>query len=148
MNVTGFKFSPPKNKLHKKYKVMKITGFLVQCCNRILNEDEVYGIITNPNMFNVLESLKTVPANNSQVHFCNECYQQQVIKQADLIVYKKNNVEGWTNKVKELAYLFKKSCMENKGKRILTDYSIKNEEITAIPIEKTFKKLGRDNKKG
>lgn len=146
MKVIGYHFKPPKNRLHKKYKAMKITGYLVQCCNKILNEDEVYGIISESNMFYIWDSLKTVPPANSQVHFCNECYQQQVIKQADLLIYKAKNFEAWTNKTRELAYLFKKSCMENKGKRILTDYSLNNEEKPPIPVKKHANKLGRSNK--
>lgn len=152
MKIVGYHFKPPKHPLHKKYKAMKITGYLTQCCNRILNEDEIYGIIGVQNMFRVFDSLKTVPPDNSQIHFCNECYQNQVIKQADLLVYKKNNVDGWTKKVEELAYLFKKSCMENKGKRIITpdlpniDPNLpENEKNMPSVRKKPVSKLGKSN---
>jgi hypothetical protein len=152
MKVTGFKFSPPKNKLHKKYKVMKITGYLTQCCNQIRNESEVYGILSVPNMFSKFDSLKTVPPEQSTKHFCNECYQLQVIKQADILVNKKYNFEAWTNKTKELAFIFKQSCMNNKVTKIVNEeQGLMNNELQPDnqekqPKTKKFRDFGRNNK--
>ena len=145
MKVVGYKFSPPKNKLHKKYKAMKITGYLTQCCNKIKNEDEVFGIISQPNMFSKFDSLKTVPPDNAKVHFCNECYQEQVIKHADILVNKKYNFEAWTNKTKELAFIFKNGCMNNTTKKIV-DKEIQPDNQEFQPISRKSRNLGRNNK--
>lgn len=118
MKVKGFHFKPPKNSLHKKYKVMKITGYLTQCCGKIKNEDEVHGIISKPNMFNEISSLKHTKPEESQVHYCTECYTVRVTDVADNMHNKHKFFDRWKNAMEEYRYLFFLSCMNNKTNRI------------------------------
>jgi pyruvate formate-lyase activating enzyme-like uncharacterized protein len=60
-------------------------------------------------MFDTYKSFTTVIPEKSTVHFCTECYNDRVIVPAQNMYSRKNNEKKYQEKIRELAYAFKKS---------------------------------------
>jgi hypothetical protein len=88
---------------------MKVTAYIVQCCGKLKHDNEVYGVIYKPDMYDTYNSLLTVDAEKSQIHYCVDCYHSRVIDYVPTVVRRKNNEDKYQEKLKEMAYVFKKS---------------------------------------
>lgn len=88
---------------------MKVEAYLCSYCNTIkAAEFEVVGAIT-PTL-DMFDRLNSYPAcndlDNSNIHFCMECYRQNVLIKAENCSNRKKDEEGYKIMLKEHRYLF------------------------------------------
>lgn len=88
---------------------MKVIAYITNCCNKLKPEDEVFGVKSSPNIFDIELSISTVSPEKSNIHYCIECYNVRVIDCCKRTIHRKNNEEAYQEKLKELTYVFKKS---------------------------------------
>lgn len=88
---------------------MKVIAYETNCCCSLKKEDDVYGVLFIPDLFDTYNSFKTVNPDKATVHYCVQCYSERVTDLAGRHVRRKNNEAEYQNKLKEFAYIFKKS---------------------------------------
>lgn len=92
---------------------MKVDAYLVECCGKIKTKQNVIGVSMQQGMFeNIDESYKTIMnPEKADVHYCLECYSNLVIDAANRFVDRKKDEAAYQEKVKELSYSLRKSCV-------------------------------------
>lgn len=88
---------------------MKVQAYLTSCCNQLKDEDNVYGVIQTPDLFDIYKSYTTVKPAKSNIHYCVDCYNTMVVEATQKLVRRKNNEENYQEKLREMSYVFKKS---------------------------------------
>ena len=102
---------------------MKIEAYKCDFCKKIYEGEEINGLSTQVDMFDVVKSFPvSVHPEKCLIHFCLECYRVNVLNPATLIDRKKHETD-YKLRLEQLTYIFKKQVIDsarldkkNKGK--------------------------------
>lgn len=92
---------------------MIIKGYKAECCGRIFDKHGVFGVSAEKDMFDLYSSFKTIHIDKATVHYCVECYSEKVVMATQRLIRRKDNEGNYQAKLKEMAYVFKKSLFSN-----------------------------------
>lgn len=93
---------------------MKTTAYISDCCRKLLDENNVMGIIYEPDIFIINGFYKTVKPDKSNIHYCIRCYNFNVTEAVKKLIDKSYTMEEIDRKKHEMAYLFKSSVYNKK----------------------------------
>lgn len=91
---------------------MKIEAYKVECCNRIVDQDEATGINPIEDMFDIIRSYPICAPQKTDIHICSDCYKKKVLVPAQNMVDRKKNEREYELKCAELGYSFKLTVMQ------------------------------------
>ena len=100
---------------------MKTTAYICDCCDNLNREDEVMGLINNPDLFDPLACYKSCVPEKSNIHFCLRMYAESVTDVASRKYNKGKHPEKYAEYVKELSYAFYHSVEYKHRQRTIKD---------------------------
>ena len=107
----------------------KVNAYQCDFCGVVKTEEHCNGISSVQNAFDPLESNKVCECEKSEVHFCLECYREQVLVATENMCFRKRFDEDNRQKVlKEMTYAFKQAIfyklkeksLKKKGKKFVS----------------------------
>lgn len=93
---------------------MKVVAYRVQCCDQLVQEDCVVGIIPSEDIFDKENSYPCdfKHPERCYVHICLDCYKTKVLIPASQQVDRRKNERLYELKVKELSFSFRESAVK------------------------------------
>jgi hypothetical protein len=90
----------------------RVKAYGCDMCGKLQHEDIIVGVENQEDMFDRLKSFKTIMnPDKTQAHYCHECYETQVLFPARSMVNRKNDEQGYINKLNELQYNLRKTTV-------------------------------------
>jgi hypothetical protein len=80
--------------------------FHVDCCNKVLPESRVHGIVYIPNLYDKQLDYRLVKPMYANVFCCKECYGKHAIQPAGLLASGDNTSYERIQQIKPFAYIF------------------------------------------
>ena len=97
----------------------KVNAYRCDFCGVVKEDKECSGISPVKDMFDPLESNKACPCENSDVHFCLDCYRVQVLNATANMTYRNASDDAKNAKtLKEMTYAFKQAVFYRLKERL------------------------------
>lgn len=98
----------------------KVNAYRCDFCETVKAAVEISGISTVIDMYDALESNKACEPEFSDVHFCLECYRQQVLNATANLSYRNAAAqEDSTKQLKQMTYAFKQAIFYRLKQRLI-----------------------------
>lgn len=95
-----------------------VKAYICDYCEKIKEEDEIHGIKPLVDCIDKLNSFKNEKASKCEIHFCIDCYREQVIDPAEKNSNRKEDEYAYKLLMRELSYGFKQTCFLRRYSRL------------------------------